>query len=94
MKEVTFNEFAVKHCDRLFTPNLPYEMQSTGYKKLRHMIEYQIIPATKEECLRWENKPTQEELLSIPDDKYMRSLHPNLRNFIQENWELIKDLKL
>lgn len=94
MKDLSFNDFTIKYCDRLFTPDVPYEMQCNGYKKLRNMVENQITPATKEESLRWENEPTQEELMSIPHDKYLRFLHPNLREFIQENWIIIKDLKL
>jgi hypothetical protein len=91
---MTFDEFAIKYCDRLYNPKLTYEEQCTGYKELRRMVEHQITPATREEGLRWENFPTQEELISIPNTKYMRFLHPLLREFVQENWEIFKDLKL
>ena len=89
---MTFNDFAVKYCDRLYTPEFKYEEQCTGYKQLRKMIREQINPATKEECEIWQND--KEQMWTVPDIKYMRFLHPNLRDFVQENWETIKDLKL
>ena len=91
---MTFNHFAEKYCDGLYDPNFEYKEQCSGYKQLRLMVEQQITPATKEECERWEKYPTQEELVSIPETKYMRNLHPLLKIFVQENWDKIKNLKL
>ena len=53
-----------------------------------------ITPASMDEIKRWENHPTQEEFLSIPHIKYMRSLHPLLRVYVINDWELIKTLKI
>ena len=94
MKNLTFNEFCHEYCDGLYDPNFPYEKQSTGYKKLREMVEKQIIPASEEEYNRWSNNPTMEELLEIPDIKYMTSLHVNLRPLIRKKWDFIKNLTL
>lgn len=92
--DMTFNHFAHNYCDGLYDPNFKYEEQCSGYKQLRLMLERGITPATKEEIERWEKYPTQEELFSIPETKYMRNLHPLLRIFVQENWDKIKNLKL
>lgn len=94
MKNLTFNDFAVNNCDKLYTPDLPHELQSTGYKLLHKMVSDQIAPATKEECIRWESSPTVSEILKTPDIKYLRFLHPNLREFVQNNWDYIKKLEL
>mgnify|MGYP007089347074 FL=1 len=94
MKNLTFNEFCHQYCDGLYDPNFPYEKQCTGYKKLREMVEKQITPASEEEYNRWSNNPTIIELLSIPDIKYMTSLHVNLRPLIREKWNFIKNLTL
>ena len=94
MKKPSFNVFCFKYLDGLYVGNFSYDEQCTGYKQLREMVESQITPATKEETERWEKHPTKEELTAIPDIKYMRSLHPNLRNFVREKWSYIKDLKL
>ena len=58
------------------------------------MIIEKIEPASLDEIKRWENNPTEEELISIPDIKYLRFLHTNLRAFIIENWNEIKNLKI
>lgn len=89
-----FNEYCVKVLDRFYTPNIPLENQSSGYKQLRLMVQEQIIPATKEETERWEKHPTILELGQIPKTKYMRSLHPLLRDYVRNNWETIKNLEL
>ena len=89
-----FNDFCVEDCDRLFTPNIPIEQQSTGYLQLRKMVVEQIEPASLEEIKRWEEMPTKEELFSIPDIKYLRFLHTLLRPFIIENWNYIKTLEI
>lgn len=94
MKDSNFNNFCVNYLDRLYTPGLPIESQSSGYKQLRLMVQEQITPATKEETERWEKYPTILELGQIPETKYMRNLHPLLRDYVRENWEFIKTLKL
>jgi hypothetical protein len=93
-KKISFNDFCAKKLDRLYTPNIPIENQSSGYKQLRFMVENSIKPATKEESERWEKYPTGLELGQIPDVKYMRSLHPLLREFVRDNWEYIKNLEI
>ncbi len=92
--EMTFNQVCEKYLDGLYDPRFEYKDQCTGYKQLKLMVENQITPATKEECERWENQPTMEELSQIPETKYMRSLHLILRSFVQNNWDLIKVLKV
>lgn len=95
MKEYkTFNEFCFKYCDRMYNSSFTLDEQCTGYKQLRKMIEEQITPTTFEEILRWENKPTADELLSAPNIKYLRFLHTNLRQPIRDNWNYIKTLEL
>jgi hypothetical protein len=78
----------------MYTPGIPIEEQGTGYRKLREMVINQIEPASVEEMKRWETNPTKEELLSVPDIKYMRFLHPNIRPYIVENWDFIKTLEI
>lgn len=92
MRELTFNEFCHKYCDRMYEPRLPQESQCTGYIKLKKMVMEQIEPASLEEISRWENTPTTEELFSEPNIKYLRFLHPLLRRFVIENWETIKTM--
>jgi len=91
---LTFNDFCEKHCDGLYDPKFDYGEQCSGYKQLKLMVEQQITPATKEETERWEQYPTILELGQIPETKYMRSLHPLLRTFVRDNWEMVKHLKL
>ena len=57
---------------------------------IKKMIVNNITPVSLEEINRWETNPTNEELSSVPDIKYLRFLHPNLRPFIIENWDEIK----
>lgn len=92
--KISFDEFCYKYLDRLYTPNIPFENQSTGYKQLRLMVQESITPATKEETERWEKYPTVLELGQIPETKYMRSLHPLLRDCVRDNWEIIKKLEV
>ena len=92
MKNLTFNEFCHKYCDGMHEPKLPQEAQCTGYIQLKKMVVEHIDPASLSEINRWENNPTIEELLSEPDIKYMRFLHPLLRAYVVENWDTIKSL--
>lgn len=94
MKKLTFNEFCYKNCDGLYEPRLSEDKQCTGYSQLKKMVVGEIIPASLKEIERWENNPTMSELLSPPDIKYLRFLHPLLRNFIIENWKNIRKLKI
>ena len=91
---LTFNEFCHKSCDGLYSPNFFDDQQCTGYLQLKKMVLNNIIPASIEENERWETNPTLLELTSIPDIKYLRFLHVNLRPFIIENWNYIKTLPL
>lgn len=93
-KYKTFNEFCFKYCDRMYNSSFTLDEQCTGYKQLRKMVEEDITPATLEEALRWENNPTEDELLTTPDIKYLRFLHHNLRQPIRNNWNYIKTLEL
>lgn len=94
MKIETFNTFCHVICDRMYEPKLPERAQSTGYINLKKMVVEKIQPASLEEMERWETNPTIDELLSPPDIKYLRFLHPNLRRFVVENWDKIKDLEV
>ena len=93
-KNQTFNDFCQYNCDGMYQPLLPYDEQCTGYKQLKKMVEENIEPATMEEIHRWENFPTEEELFSQPDIKYLRFLHTILRPHIIENWNYIKNLEI
>lgn len=91
---ITFNEYCVKFLDRMYTPELPDEQQSTGYLQLKKMIKEKITPASLEEIKNWENNPNVQELIVTPDIKYMRFLHPILREYVIKNWKTIKQLKV
>lgn len=88
-----FDKFCFEKCDCLYDPRLPIDSQSTGYIMLRKMVDEDITPYSMEEIESWEKNPTIEELFSVPNIKYMRFLHANLRPHIIENWEYIKKLK-
>ncbi len=92
MKKTTFNEFCQKHCDGLYEPRLPEDAQCTGYIKLKKMVVENIAPASLEEIKRWETNPTKMELSSVPDIKYLRFLHPLMRTYIVNNWDVIKTM--
>ena len=94
VKTMTFNEFCHMNCDGLYDPLFSYDDQCTGYKKLKELKTKNLNPASREEIYRWENNPTDVELISIPDIKYLRFLHPLLRLHIIDNWEVIKLLDL
>jgi len=91
---LTFNEFCHILCDGLYDPNFPLDQQCNGYTMLKKMVAENITPASLAEIQRWEQSPTVEELLSIPDIKFLRFLHPTLRPYIITNWETIKSLSL
>lgn len=91
---LTFNEFCHKFCDGLYEPRLPESSQCTGYHQLKSMVVNKIKPASLEEIKRWEETPTEEELLSTPDVKYLRFLHTLLRPYIIKHWDIIKNLKV
>lgn len=92
--KITFNQFCYEYLDMLFEPQLSEDEQCTGYKQLKKMILENIEPASLEEIKRWEETPTQEEMFSEPNIKYLRFLHPNLRPLIIKNWNEIKQLEL
>lgn len=94
MNQPTFNEFCHKYCDGLYDPLFEYEKQCTGYKQLRKMVVDGVSPATLEDIERWEKNPTPAEVIAIPDIKYLRFLHHNLRSYIIENWSTIKNLQV
>lgn len=94
MKKITFNEFCEKYCDGLHDSKFSDDKQCTGYLQLKKMVKENITPASLKEMKRWETQPTQQELFQIPDIKYLRFLHHNLRPYIIENWKHIKNLEL
>ena len=89
-----FDNFCFKCCDGLYNPKLPLESQCTGYYMLKKMVDENIEPFSLSEIERWEKNPTMEELLDIPDIRYLRFLHTLLRPHIIKNWQHIKNLKL
>lgn len=91
---LTFNEFCHKFCDGLYEPRLPESSQCTGYHQLKSMVVNKIKPASLEEIKRWEENPTAEELISVPDVKYLRFLHTLLRPYIIKHWDVIENLKV
>lgn len=94
MKNLTFNEFCHKNCDGMYEPRLSEDKQCTGYIQLKKMVVENITPASLKEIEQWENKTNIAELLSTPDIKYLRFLHPLLRTYIIKNWNVIKKLKV
>ena len=94
MEDLTFNQFCYKYCDGLYDPRFSEEDQCTGYYQLKKMVIEGIEPASAREMARWKNKPTLEEIISEPDIKYLRFLHPMLRLIIINQWEFIKNLKV
>jgi hypothetical protein len=88
-----FQTFCYRYLDGLYDIRLPEECQSSGYKKMVRMLTEGVVPATKEEYLRYKNNPTIDELLSAPDDKYLTFLHENIRPIIRENWRYISKLR-
>jgi len=94
MKQITFNEFCHQYCDGLYDPRFGPEYQCSGYNQLKQLLIDGLTPASKVEMTRWETNPTKEELFSKPDVKYLRSVHPILREFIVKNWDIIKTLPL
>lgn len=94
MNNISFNNFCFKYCDGLYDPKVSELMQCTGYLKLKEMVVRGISPASLEEIKRWENNPTPYELLQVPDIKYLRFLHPNLRHYIINNWDVIKNMSV
>lgn len=92
--KMTFNSFCEKYLDRMYTPGLPDDQQSTGYLQLKKMVKEGITPATLEEIERWENNPTEKELFSQPDIKYLRFLHPIVREYVIAHWKNIKELEI
>lgn len=94
MENLTFNQFCNKFCDGLYEPRLSEDKQCTGYVQLKKMVVENITPASFEEIQRWEKNPTRDELLTTPNIKYLRFLHPLLRPYIIEHWNVIKNLKI
>ena len=93
MYNITFNQFCEQKCDGLYDSNFPDNEQCNGYIKLKKMINDNIDPVSIEEIKRWETNPTQEEMNSIPDVKYLQFLHPVLRPYIIDLWLTIKNLE-
>lgn len=89
-----FDRFCQEKLDGLFDPMFEFKEQCSGYKQLRLMVEQNITPATKEDTERWEKHPSELELGQIPETKYMRALHPILRETVRNNWYYIKDLEI
>lgn len=94
MKKLTFNEFCRKNCDGLYEPRLSDDEQCTGYLQLKKMVIEGIKPASLAEIKRWETEPTFDELISIPDIKYLRFLHVLLRPHIIKKWRVISKLEI
>ena len=94
MNKTTFDEFCHTFCDGLYEPRLPEAAQCTGYIMLKKMVVENIRPASLEEMERWEKAPTLDELTSAPDIKYLRFLHPLLRLYVVERWDIIKNMQI
>ena len=92
--KMTFKEFCAEYLDNVYTYGIPEEEQCTGYLELKKMIVEGIEPASIEEILRWQNNPTDKELFEIPDIKYLKFLHPLLRNYVISYWNIIKNLEI
>ena len=94
MEKLTFNEFCYRFCDGLYDPKLPEDEQSTGYVELKKMVVENITPSSLDEIKRWVKNPTNEELISTTNVKYLTFLHPILRSYVIEHWDIIKTMKI
>jgi hypothetical protein len=86
-QELKFNRICYKL--RIYDPEFGYDSQCNDYKKLKELVESGIPAATNEEYMRWDEHPTQEELDSPTELKYLTFLHPNLAKIFRIDWESI-----
>lgn len=71
----------------LYDPRIDFQNQCSGYKKIVQMLNENVIPATKSEYDSFINDKRKPVKL-----KYLFFIHPNLRNIIRKNWDLIVKL--
>lgn len=89
-QELRYNKFCYKI--GMYTLDVPYDQQCTGYKKLKELVESGIPAANHEEYIRWTKYPTEEELENAPELKYLTFLHPSLANFLRAEWDKFIEL--
>lgn len=90
---MTLKKFCKDYLDNMYTDGVPFENQANGYKVLVRMVAENIEPASQEEIERWETSPTKDELLSVPDLKYLRAFHPLVRPVLIKHWDKIKTME-
>ena len=86
-----FEEYCYKSLDGLYDPLFPEKDQSSGYTLLKLTLEQNITPATKEEVNKWYADPDARPYKDFL--AYLQFLHPVLRNYVRDNWDIIKNLK-
>lgn len=84
-QELRFNRMC--HKLGLYNIKFIYEYQCNGYKKLKELVESGIPAVTNEEYMRWKEHPTQEELDSLPELKYLTFLHPHMATMLRQEWD-------
>lgn len=80
-QELKFNKICYKI--GIYIPGMEKDSQCGGYKLLKTLIESGVPAATQEEYKRWNETPTEKELNSIPELKYLVFLHPNLAHILR-----------
>lgn len=88
MGNITLNNFLYS-CGGLYDPDLAYDSQCDGYKRLLKMITDGIEPVTLEELEALERN---QATVGFSYNRYLLFLHPLLRTHIIKNWSIIKKL--
>lgn len=84
-QELQFNRICYQF--KIYDIEFSYEKQCDGYKKLKKLIESGVRAATAKEYQEWKDSPTQTQLFSTNDLKYLQFLHPTLASVLRTRWE-------
>lgn len=84
-QELRFNKLCYKF--GIYDSNFEEHEQCGGYKTLKKFIDFGQTAATEEEYKRWITTPTDEELNSSPELKYLFFLHPDLARMLRRKWK-------
>jgi hypothetical protein len=89
MENLNLNNFLYQSCDGLYDPNVEYDLQCGGYKRLLKMLADGIEPVTLQVLESLEGNQVTE---GFSYNRYLLFLHPLLRTHIIKNWSMIKKL--
>jgi hypothetical protein len=76
----------------MYTPGLPDEVQCSGYILLKKMVMEKITPASHKAVARY--LKDGKGLMKPPQLKHLYFLHPLLRPFVIDHWDVIRKLPL